>query len=106
MQARFPSLPTPSHLLHSLTRIITRRSFAFPSFLLSSYPLSSPSLDSLSLVFLCRYEFSKLKKFLRVIRFMMEDTLRILVSNSLEKFVSFIEAQCDCMVEEIGRAHV
>ena len=106
MQARFPSLPTPSHLLHSLTRIITRRSFAFPSFLLSSYPLSSPSLDSLSLVFLCRYEFSKLKKFLRVIRFMMEDTLRILVSNSLEKFVSFIEAQCDCMVEVMSPSQV
>ena len=52
------------------------------------------------------YEFSKLKKFLRVIRFMMEDTLRILVESSYERFVTFIEAECNCTVDIVSPATV
>ena len=39
------------------------------------------------------YEFSKLKKFLTLTRFIMEDTLRFLVEDSLHKFSSFIQVQ-------------
>ena len=52
------------------------------------------------------YEFSKLKKFLRVVRFMMEDTLRILIESSYEKFVNFIEAECNCAVDIVSPAVV
>lgn len=52
------------------------------------------------------YEFSKLKKFLRVVRFMMEDTMRILVESSYEKFVNFIEAECNCAVQIVSPAKV
>lgn len=36
------------------------------------------------------YEFSKLKKFLTLTRFLMEDTLRFLVEESLSRYVSFL----------------
>lgn len=37
------------------------------------------------------YEFSKLKKFLTLTRFIMEDTLRGLVEDSLAKFTAFMQ---------------
>ncbi|MEW5308986.1 MAG: hypothetical protein WDW38_000903 [Sanguina aurantia] len=40
------------------------------------------------------YEFSKLRSFLTLTRFVMEDTLRFLVDDSLAKFVSFITGCC------------
>ncbi|KAG2439747.1 hypothetical protein HYH02_010624 [Chlamydomonas schloesseri] len=40
------------------------------------------------------YEFSKLRKFLTLTRFMMEDTMRGLVEESLAKFAGFIQGCC------------
>ena len=40
------------------------------------------------------YEFSKLKKFLNMIRFVMEDTMRFLVEDSLQKYTNFIQSAC------------
>lgn len=40
------------------------------------------------------YEFSKLRKFLTMTRFTMEDTLRFLVEESLARFVSFVVTAC------------
>ena len=50
-----------------------------------------PPTYSLSL---CRYEFSKLKKFLTQTKFMMEDTLRFLVEESLQRLVTFVCTAC------------
>ena len=44
------------------------------------------------------YEFSKLKKFLNMIRFVMEDTMRFLVEDSLRKFAKFISNACSAKV--------
>ncbi len=41
-----------------------------------------------------RYEFSKLRKFLCVVRFQMEDTLRFLIEESIAKFHAFITQVC------------
>lgn len=40
------------------------------------------------------YEFSKLRKFLTLTRFVMEDTMRALVEDSLGKFTGFIQSCC------------
>lgn len=37
------------------------------------------------------YEFSKLKRFLQLVRFGMEDTIRFLTEHSMEKFLAFME---------------
>lgn len=37
------------------------------------------------------YRFSKLRRFLGLVRFGMEDTLRYLVEGSIAKFVSFMQ---------------
>ena len=39
------------------------------------------------------YEFSKLKKFLALTRFVMEDTLRFLVEDSAARFTTFMQAR-------------
>lgn len=44
------------------------------------------------------YEFSKLKKFLTLTRFIMEDTLRFLVEESLTRYVTFLTAACAAKV--------
>ena len=44
------------------------------------------------------YEFSKLKKFLTLLRFTMEDTLRFLVEESLQRFVAFVSTACAARV--------
>lgn len=44
------------------------------------------------------YEFSKLRSFLTLTRFVMEDTLRFLVDDSLAKFVAFITGCCRSLV--------
>lgn len=44
------------------------------------------------------YEFSKLKKFLLVARFMMEDTLRFLVEESAARFAGFVQGCCAAKV--------
>lgn len=48
------------------------------------------------------YEFSKLKKFLNMIRYLMEDTLRFLVEDSLQRFTSFIQGACRIAVSVRG----
>eukprot|EP00983_Pelagomonas_calceolata_P040046 1137442-Pelagomonas_calceolata.AAC.1 len=40
------------------------------------------------------YEFSKLKKFLTQTKFIMEDTLRFLVEDSLQRLVAFVRIAC------------
>ncbi|KAG2485619.1 hypothetical protein HYH03_015682 [Edaphochlamys debaryana] len=40
------------------------------------------------------YEFSKLRKFLTLTRFVMEDTMRALVEDSLAKFTAFVQGCC------------
>ncbi|GLC56009.1 hypothetical protein PLESTB_001054700 [Pleodorina starrii] len=40
------------------------------------------------------YEFSKLRKFLTLTRFVMEDTMRGLVEDSLAKFTTFVQGCC------------
>ncbi|GLI62391.1 hypothetical protein VaNZ11_005010 [Volvox africanus] len=40
------------------------------------------------------YEFSKLRKFLTLTRFVMEDTMRGLVEDSLAKFTAFVQGCC------------
>lgn len=37
------------------------------------------------------YELSKLKKFMNVVKFMMEDSLRFLIETSLETYANFLE---------------
>jgi dynein heavy chain, axonemal len=44
------------------------------------------------------YAYSKLKKLLTVVRFMMEDSLRYLVLSSLSAFAKFTSAVCDVAV--------
>lgn len=46
------------------------------------------------------YEFSKLKRLMRTINFMMQDSLRFLTIDSLSEYTRFIERACE------GRAHV
>ncbi|KAJ9531690.1 hypothetical protein QJQ45_021840, partial [Haematococcus lacustris] len=48
------------------------------------------------------YEFSKLKKFLTLTRFVMEDTLRFLLEESLTKYVAFITAACSTKVRVVS----
>lgn len=52
------------------------------------------------------YEFSKLKKFLTLTRFVMEDTLRFLVEESLQKYVAFINTCCSAKVRQSAGAGV
>ena len=40
------------------------------------------------------YEFSKLRRFFNLVRYTMEDTLRLLVDDSLQKYVSFVSKSC------------
>lgn len=40
------------------------------------------------------YNFSKMKKFLKMIQFMMEDSLRFLTEGVLQKYTRFIEKHC------------
>ncbi len=44
------------------------------------------------------YEVSKLKKFMNVVKFMMEDSLRFLIEGSLETYVKFIEVSASSKV--------
>ncbi len=41
------------------------------------------------------YKFSKLRKLLRRINFVMEDSLRIMMRNSVEEFTKFVEYSCE-----------
>lgn len=52
------------------------------------------------------YEFSKLKKFLNMIRYVMEDTMRFLVEDSLEKYARFIQSACCARVTVLGTNQV
>jgi dynein heavy chain len=45
------------------------------------------------------YEVSKLKKFMNVVKFMMEDSLRFLVMDSLENYTSFLEISASSKVQ-------
>ena len=40
------------------------------------------------------YNFSKMKRFLTMIRFLMEDSLRFLVEDMLHRYTYFIERNC------------
>eukprot|EP01018_Ginkgo_biloba_P007250 Gb_31260 [translate_table: standard] len=40
------------------------------------------------------FEASKMKRFLRMVRYMMEDSVRFLVEDTLERYCSFIERHC------------
>jgi hypothetical protein len=48
------------------------------------------------------YEFSKMRKFLTLSRFQMEDTLRFLVEESLTRLGSFMAAACGTKVRGRG----
>lgn len=48
------------------------------------------------------YEFSKLKKFLTMVNFIMQDTLRFFVEDSLRAYTRFIEAACEGIVTVKG----
>jgi dynein heavy chain, axonemal len=37
------------------------------------------------------YEYSKLKRFLQLVRFVMQDTLRFLAEDIMAKFVAFVQ---------------
>ncbi|KXZ54227.1 hypothetical protein GPECTOR_5g319 [Gonium pectorale] len=52
------------------------------------------------------YEFSKLRKFLTLTRFVMEDTMRGLVEDSLAKFASFVQGCCPRRVTVHSTSHV
>lgn len=54
------------------------------------------------------YECSKLKRFLVMVRFMMEDSLRYLAESSLESFTAFIWRHCAAVVkvEDTSTVHV
>ncbi|KAK9803422.1 hypothetical protein WJX72_010826 [[Myrmecia] bisecta] len=44
------------------------------------------------------YQFSKLKRFLLLVRFVMEDTLRSCVEDNLARFAAFVRAACSTQV--------
>lgn len=44
------------------------------------------------------YDFSKLKRFLTLTRFIMEDTLRFLLEDNITKFHSFLASSAGCKV--------
>ena len=44
------------------------------------------------------YEVSKLKKFMNVVKFMMEDSIRFLVEDSLEAYTKFLEVSASSLV--------
>ena len=52
------------------------------------------------------YEISKLKKFMTMINFMMEDTLRFLVQASADKYTQFVEAAANYTVTVHGISSV
>ncbi|EFJ44217.1 dynein heavy chain 2, partial [Volvox carteri f. nagariensis] len=52
------------------------------------------------------YEFSKLRKFLTLTRFVMEDTMRGLVEDSLAKFTTFVQGCCPRRVIVHSTSHV
>ena len=52
------------------------------------------------------YEASKLKRFLNMTRYMMEDTLRYLVEENVTKFVEFIERCCAAEVKIVSTNEV
>ncbi|KAK3247674.1 hypothetical protein CYMTET_42830 [Cymbomonas tetramitiformis] len=52
------------------------------------------------------HDFSKLKKFLTMTRFMMEDSLRFLVEESLEKFMSFMDKNCSPVVNVVSTCEI
>jgi len=52
------------------------------------------------------YECSKLKKFINMTKYVMEDTLRYLVEASTETFVAFVERCCILEVEVISSSEV
>jgi dynein heavy chain len=52
------------------------------------------------------YEISKLKKFMTMINFMMEDTLRFLVQASADKYTQFVEAAANYAVTVHGISSV
>lgn len=46
------------------------------------------------------YDFSKLKRFLTLTRFVMEDTLRLLLEENLNKFHKFLASYTACKVKK------
>eukprot|EP00798_Chlamydomonas_sp_ICE-L_P016863 gene16863-23131_t len=52
------------------------------------------------------FEFSKLKKFLMQMRFIMEDTLRFMIEASLQRFVQFIQSSCPTRISVNSTASV
>ncbi len=52
------------------------------------------------------YEVSKLKKFMNVVKFMMEDSLRFLVEDSLEIYTNFVEVSASSGVHITSTADV
>eukprot|EP00958_Prasinococcus_capsulatus_P020419 scaffold2645_cov378-Prasinococcus_capsulatus_cf.AAC.24 len=48
------------------------------------------------------YEHSKLKRFIRMTRFLIEDSLRYMVEDSLQKFTAFVLRYCEAGVEVLA----
>lgn len=47
------------------------------------------------------YENGKLHKFLKMVKLMMEDSLRHLVEKNLERYTEFVEANCNIPVDVV-----
>eukprot|EP01116_Phalansterium_solitarium_P017128 TRINITY_DN413_c0_g1_i5.p1 TRINITY_DN413_c0_g1~~TRINITY_DN413_c0_g1_i5.p1 ORF type:complete len:4163 (-),score=2181.62 TRINITY_DN413_c0_g1_i5:539-13027(-) len=52
------------------------------------------------------YQVSKLKKFMNVVKFMMEDSMRFMVQDSLEAYARYIEVSASSQVTVLGPADV
>eukprot|EP00878_Enallax_costatus_P016966 GHUV01017809.1.p1 GENE.GHUV01017809.1~~GHUV01017809.1.p1 ORF type:complete len:1283 (+),score=439.89 GHUV01017809.1:87-3935(+) len=52
------------------------------------------------------YRFSKLRRFLGLVRFSMEDTLRFLAEGSMRKFVTFMQGCCSDVVDVASTSKV
>lgn len=52
------------------------------------------------------YEVSKLKKFMNVVKFMMEDSIRFMVEDSLNTYAKFIEVSASSLVTSVTNSYV